>query len=157
MITHHAPPVVFPLGHSRLLAGVLLAFWSAGLALTLLWFNTHPVFDWRFALAFTLVLLAGMAAWRGWKNSPKGQLAWDGEAWRWESVSYQSGVAEQTLSLVADFQRVMLVRMENQAQASIWLLLEQQAMPERWMDLRRALYSPGKITSTPAPNRVAGA
>ena len=148
MTTHHAPSVVFPLGRSRLLASVLLTFWGAGLALTLLWFSVAQVFDWRFSLAFALVLLAGLSALRGWKNSPSGQLAWDGECWHWESVSYQSGVAEQTVSVVADFQRVILVRTENQAHASMWLLLEQRAMPERWMDLRRALYSPRRTTAS---------
>lgn len=130
-----------------MLAGVLLAFWGAGLALTLLWFNLAQGVDWRFALASALILLTGLAALRGWKNSPSGQLAWDGEYWHWESASYQSGVADQSVSVVADFQRVMLVRMENQAHASMWLLLEQHAMPERWMDLRRALYAPRDTAS----------
>lgn len=135
------------MGPSRLLAVGLAASWSAGLVLTLLWFNTARVFDWRFGLAAALVLMAGGAAWHSWKNSPVGQLAWDGEGWRWESESYQSGVAGQQVSVMADFQRVVLVRLENQAHASLWLLLEQQAMPERWMDLRRALYSPRKPPS----------
>lgn len=129
---------------------LLAGFWSAGLVLTLLWFNTARVFDWRFGLAAALVLIAGGVAWYSWKNSPNGQLAWDGQGWRWESASYQSGVAGQNVLVLADFQRVILVRLENQAHASLWLLLEQQAMPERWMDLRRALYSPCKQSSQAA-------
>lgn len=138
-----------------MLAVVLAGFWSAGLVLTLLWFNTARVFDWRFGLAAALVLIAGGVAWYSWKNSPSGQLAWDGQGWRWESVSYQSGVAGQNVSVLADFQCVILVRLENQAHASLWLLLEQQAMPERWMDLRRALYSPCKQSSQAALHTAA--
>lgn len=138
-----------------MLAVVLANFWSAGLVLTLLWFNTARVVDWRFGLAAALVLLAGGVAWYSWKNSPIGQLAWDGQGWRWESTSYQSGVAGQNVSVLADFQHVILVRLENQAHASLWLLLEQQAMPERWMDLRRALYSPGQQSSQGALRTVA--
>lgn len=138
-----------------MLATVLAGFWSAGLILTLLWFNTARVADWRFALAAALVLIAGVAAWFNWKNSPNGQLAWDGQSWRWDSASYQSGVAGQNVSVLADFQRVILVRLENQAHASLWLLLEQRAMPERWMDLRRALYAPGQQSSQAALRAVA--
>ncbi|MFC5522636.1 hypothetical protein ACFPP7_17230 [Polaromonas jejuensis] len=90
------------------------------------------------------VLGAGLAAYAGWKNVPSGQLAWDGEVWRWESSSYQTGVAEYALSVIADFQHVLLLRLENQAHARLWLWVERKAMPERWLDLRRAVYSPRK-------------
>ena len=92
--------------------------------------------------ALASVLLAGVAAFAGWKNSPVGQLAWDGRVWRWESSGYQSGVAEQHLSVIADFQSLLLLRLENQAHARLWLWVERGTFPERWMDLRRAVYSP---------------
>ena len=157
MTTHHAPSVVYPLGQSRLLAGILASFWSAGAAVTLLWFGTLRAADWRLAVSAALVILAGIAAWRGWKNSPTGQLAWDGDCWHWQSVSYQSGLSEQKISVLADFQRVVLVKIENQAHASMWLLLEQTSMPERWLDLRRALYSPQRTETKRIFNGTAGA
>ena len=91
---------------------------------------------------FACTVVAGGAAYAGWKNAPVGQIAWDGQLWRWESLGYQTGIAEQQLSVVADFQSVLLLRIENQAHASLWLWAERAAMPERWLDLRRAVYSP---------------
>ena len=87
---------------------------------------------------------AGLAAYIGWKNSPVGQLAWDGQFWRWEGPGYQVGVAEQKLSVVVDFQNLLLLRLENTAHAHLWLWAEQHVLPERWLDLRRAVYSPHK-------------
>lgn len=108
-------------------------------------------FDWRLLLAGFSVLLAGLAARITWKNLPGGQLAWDGEVWRWESPGYQTGAGEHALSVIADFQQRLLLRLENQAHASLWLWVEQNAMPERWLDLRRAVYSPhsSRVALTP--------
>ncbi len=99
-----------------------------------------------------MVVGAGFAALYGWKNSPVGQLAWDGQVWRWEGPGYQVGVAEYDLSAALDFQSLMLLRIENQAHATLWLCAERRAFPSRWVDLRRAVYSPHRaldgMTST---------
>jgi len=142
LITHNAPPVVYPLGRSRFQGWVLVALWCAGLLLALFWFYATRQLDWRMLLAGTAIAVAGAAACIGWKNAPTGQLAWDGQCWRWESPGYQTGIAEQQLSVIADFQHLLLLRIENQAHASLWLWAERSAMPERWLDLRRAVYSP---------------
>lgn len=99
-------------------------------------------FNWRIVLAVLFIALAGLAARSSWNHLPSGQLVWDSEVWRWESPSYQAGSAEQTLWVIADFQHRLLVRLENQAGASLWLWLEKKVMPDRWMDLRRAVHSP---------------
>ena len=99
-------------------------------------------FDWRTGVAFSAVIGAGVAALSGWKHTPSGQLAWDGEAWRWESPSYRTGSTEQELAVVADFQHMLLLRAENHEGASLWLWLERSTMPERWLAVRRAVYSP---------------
>ena len=104
------------------------------------------------ALAIIAVLLAGIAARTSWICLPGGQLAWDGDVWRWESAGYQAGIAEHELSVVADFQHSLLLRLENQARASLWLWVEQNTMPERWMDLRRAVFSPHKLPSALPPH-----
>ena len=142
MITHNAPPVVYPIGRSRSQGLALLAFWFAGLFGVAFWAHHAGGVDWRILWALVAVLLAGAAAFAGWRNSPVGQLAWDGQSWRWESPGYQTGVAEQTLSVVADFQNLLMLRLENQARARLWLWTERSAFPARWMDLRRAVYSP---------------
>ena len=110
----------------------------------MLWLYGSRVVDWRLLLAVTAMVLAGRAAYSGWKNSPVGQLAWDGQFWRWEGQGYQAGVAEQKLSVAVDFQSRLLLRLENPAHAHLWLWVERRVLPERWLDLRRAVYSPHK-------------
>ena len=142
MNRHNAPPVVYPLERSFFLGTLLLVLWFAGLLALLLWFHSISRLDWRIGVAFSAVLGAGLAARTGWSHMPSGQLAWSGETWRWESPSYQTGSTEQALSVIADFQQMLLLRLENQTGASLWLWLERSAMPDRWLDLRRAIYSP---------------
>ena len=113
----------------------------------LLWWRAMQQFDARMALAIFFVLVAGIAARSSWNRLPGGQLAWDGEVWHWESLGYQTGAAEQKLSVIADFQHWMLLRLENQAGASLWLWLEKNSMPERWLDVRRAVFSPHKSSA----------
>ncbi len=119
-----------------------MLLWLAGLFSVLLWWNVNRQTDWRLLLAGSSVVLAGFSARTAWKHLPDGQLAWDGYVWRWESPGYQTGRSEHALSVIADFQRILLLRIENQAGISLWLWVEQSAMPERWLDLRRAVYSP---------------
>ena len=144
MNRHNAPAVVYPLGRSRFLGGLLLAFWLAGLVLALLWWGAMRQPDWRLLLAGVSVLFSGLAARAAWYNLPGGGLVWDGNAWLRESPGYQTGASEHSLSVIADFQQHLLLRLENQAGASLWLWVEKNTMPERWLDLRRAVYSPHK-------------
>lgn len=127
---------------SRFLAWLMLLVWLAGLLTVLAWFLVNLTPDWRFGLACLFVLAGGMAARAGWKRAPGGQLAWSGDSWRWESPSYQTGSTEQKLSVIADLQHMLLLRIENQSGASLWLWLERATLPERWLDLRRAVFSP---------------
>ena len=154
MNRHNAPPVVYPLGRSPFLGGLLLVLWLAGLFTVLLWWNVTRQPDWRMLLAGFSVLLAGLAARITWDNFPGGQLAWDGDVWRWESASYQTGAGEHALSVIADFQQRLLLRLENRDGASLWLWVEQNTMPERWLDLRRAVYSPHRSRASLPPHDV---
>ena len=147
MATHHAPSVVYPFGRSRFHGYLLFGLWSSGSASIFLWIFGAQALDWRIFLGGATTLLAGLAAYVGWKNSPVGQLAWDGQSWRWEGLGYQAGVAEQRLSVVVDFQNLLLLRLENEAHACLWLWAERHVVPERWLDLRRAVYSPRQAMS----------
>jgi toxin CptA len=149
---HNAPPVVYPLGHSRFQVRLLLGLWLAGLLAVLFWIYIAQQVDWRTVSALAAVLLAGVAAYTGTKSAPVGQLAWDGEVWRWETLSYQAGIAEYEVSVVADFQHRLLLRLQNQAHSKWWLWVERQAAPERWLDLRRAVYSPLRSTVASSPH-----
>ena len=141
MTIHNAPPVVYPLGRSNFLNRLLLGLWFSGLLLSILWLLIVQRFDWRIGSAFLAVLCAGLAVRSGLKNLPTGQLVWDGNAWRWESAGYQTGIAEYDVSVTADLQSRLLLRLENPASASLWLWLERGSLPERWLDLRRAIYA----------------
>ena len=151
MTTHNAPSVVYPLGRSFFQGCLLAGFWCAGLLVTAAWFYAAGRLDWRIFLVAFMALAAGFAAFHGWQHSPAGNLAWDGQLWRWESASYQTGVAEQKILILADFQNVLLLRIENQAGASLWLWAERKAAPDRWMDLRRAVYSPARAVAISGP------
>ncbi len=111
----------------------------------LMWIQGAVVPAYGSVLAGLLALCLGLAALRAWAQSPEGQLAWDGEAWRWQSVGYQSGEATYRLTVGADFQRVLLLRLENSDRASLWVWVDAAGFPERWPDLRRAVYSPGRL------------
>jgi toxin CptA len=127
LTTHDAPPVTYPLGRSVFQASVLAGFWLAGLTAAGAWVYLVRQLDWRIGVCFAFFI-----------------VAWDGQSWRWESPGYQTGVAEHQLSVLADFQGVMLLRIENHAKAGMWLWVERKSFPERWMDFRRAVYSPAR-------------
>ena len=103
---------------------------------------------WRQLTGVAAIVCAGSAAFHGWNTAPVGQLAWDGQVWRWEGPGYQAGVAEYDLSVALDFQNLILLRIENQAHAKLWLWAERRAFPARWLDLRRAVYSPHRTLNT---------
>lgn len=132
----------YPLGRSHWQAWVLSGFWIVALLLVGAWVVASQQVGLRQLAGLAAVIGVGLAAYYGWKNSPVGQLAWDGQVWRWEGPGYQAGVAEYELLAAADFKNVMLLRIENQAHAKLWLWAERRAFPARWLDLRRAVYSP---------------
>ena len=134
--------MTFPLGRSHVYGLGLLCLWLAGVLLVCTWVLGGQLVGWRQLTGVAAVFGAGWMAFRGWKNLPAGQLAWDGQVWRWEGRGYQAGVAQYELWAAADFKNAMLLRIENQAHATLWLWAERRALPARWMDLRRAVYSP---------------
>ncbi|MDO8387047.1 MAG: hypothetical protein Q7T13_11690 [Polaromonas sp.] len=138
---HNAPPVAYPLGRSLFQGWALAGLWLAGLLVTAFWWLAGPGFDWRTGLAVAAVVAAGVLAWLGWRSAPVGQLHWDGQAWFWESPGYQAGTPVLALSVALDLQRTLLIRLDNHDHASMWLWAHRSAFPERWLDLRRAVYS----------------
>ncbi|MES2190325.1 MAG: hypothetical protein V4454_09390 [Pseudomonadota bacterium] len=144
MIAHSAPPVVYPLGRSRFQACLLAGIWFAAACSVLFWFYSSQQADWRIYIAAMAMIASGLAAFVGWRRTAVGQLVWDGQLWRWEGSGHQPGMSEQYISVVADFQRLVLIRMENQAQKSMCMWCERAAFPERWLDFRRAVFSPGR-------------
>lgn len=114
-----------------------------------IWFNHKS--EAALLLGIVGITLSGLAGFIGLKFSPVGQLVWDGQHWHWESPAYQAGIADYEAFVVADFQHIVLLHMKNHANASLWLWAERSAAPERWLDLRRAVYSPHRTTTGPMP------
>jgi hypothetical protein len=95
-----------------------------------------------FSVAVAVLLFTGLAAFLRWSGTPNGQLSWDGQYWRWGVLSSHTVAQEQSITVTADFQTVLLVQIKNQSHSSQWLWLERKNAPDLWLDLRRALYSP---------------
>lgn len=141
---HSAPPVVYPLGRSSFYGLSLLGFWLAGAWVLALWWRTAQDAGWRLWGTVVALMSAGVAAGWGWKNSPVGQLHWDSQVWQWEGQGPLSDTTALQLSVVLDFQRSMLLRLESPERVRMWLWASRGAMPERWLDLRRAVHSHGR-------------
>lgn len=154
--THSAPPVVYPLGRSRFQAGFLICLWLAGCAALCLWFYSGEITLWRMLSMAAMIVLAGVIAVLGWKKTPAGQLRWDGQVWHWESDSCQDNAFEWHLSVVVDFQYLLLLRMESQMHSSICLWCDRHAFAPLWLDFRRAIFSPGRWTDGVSPEAVLG-
>ncbi|WP_298923661.1 hypothetical protein [uncultured Ramlibacter sp.] len=147
---HNAPSVTYPVGRSSL-PGVLLAvLWLLGAAAAAAWaWQTAPSAGAQLLVAAVLAL-AGACALRMWRRLPEGELAWDGRGWFWPALAAEAGV----LAVSLDLQRALLLRWQGRGEgrgAAQWLWLDRAACPERWGDLRRAVYSRA------TPDALAGA
>lgn len=129
--------------------------WLAGLLFVLLWFFTTQRLDWRIGLGCAAVLISGWALRQGWYNGryksyANGQLAWDGNCWRWESALDQTVSGPLELSVVADLQHLLVVMLDNGAGGRLWFWAERRVFPERWLDFRRAVHSTRKTVDAPS-------
>ena len=152
MNRHNAPPVAYPLGRPVFLLRLLLALWLAGLLSVLMWSARAHLQLGAVALALIAVLGAGLTVRVSWKNLPCGQLAWDGDTWNWESTGCHAASALHELSVIADLQSRLLLRFENQTGKGLWLWADRSSLPKRWLDLRRAVYSPHRSASRRLPH-----
>jgi hypothetical protein len=137
---HRPPAVSFQVGRSGWHAFVL----SAGVLVTTI---SLCAFAWSAAAEFPwwavwvqalLVLLTAMSAAWAWRRSPVGTLRWDGEQWFWIA---KLEIPVPRLSIVFDFQRLILVSLSCKGLWPIFLWLEpaQATPPQSWVALRRAL------------------
>lgn len=146
---HYAPSVHYPVGRSAFWGALLGAFWLLGALLVGTWCYTSGSFEGRHMLGVAAVLVAGIPAGVAWWMSPTGTLVWDGQHWLW--VHHQKAQDVQitgVLGVALDLQQHMLLRLQADRGAAVWLCAERSAFPARWLDLRRAVYS---RASTDAP------
>lgn len=151
MTKHSAPAVVYPIGRSRIQFWFSWGLWLVGLLLVLLWFSSTRRVDWHIGLGGGAVLVSGWALQHGWRNATtSGELAWDGGCWRWTSLKDQTTSGEFALSVVMDFQKILVLVLDDGNGSRLWLCAECSAFPGRWMDFRRAVYSDRKALDNKA-------
>lgn len=151
MSRHNAPPVAYPVQRSTNLGLVLLACWAIGIGVLTLWVSSSPAWGWRAGLAAVVALCAGTAALLSWQKICRGHLTWDGECWHWDALGDLSSSQASTLSVVADVQSALLLLLENPGDTRRWFWIERVSRPERWMDMRRAVYASRREPAPFAP------
>ena len=132
---HQAPAVGFSVGKSRWHLRVIIALWSLGFVVLLIFIRNQALLGAQAVVAVCWVL-AGIISLKNWQNAPSGRLQWDGQQWHW---SGWVDAHAARLDLLFDFQRVMLVGLKTNAQRRIWLWLESTSDHCQWIALRRAV------------------
>lgn len=138
---HSAPSVTYPVGRSRGATRILVVLWALGACCAGASCYLFDSAGWRQLLLVFSVVFAGVAAGFGLRRDGAGVLHFDGLHW-----SLTGGPASRTVHAARafaalDFQSLMLVGLTEPGRAKRWLWIEQRAMPERWRDVRRALYA----------------
>ncbi|WP_048441205.1 hypothetical protein [Caenimonas sp. SL110] len=134
---HSAPSVTYPVGRSRFAGFAMIALWLLGAAAVGAWWLQAQTPGWRTVVACLLVAGSGCLAAITWRSSPVGSMAWDGEKWNLSAHQTPSGGA---VAVALDLQQWILLQWRAEA-GSQWLWVERRARPERWDDMRRAVYS----------------
>jgi hypothetical protein len=136
---YSAPSVSYPVGRSRDAEHLLLTLWFCGAASAAGVGAQLGGPGWRQALLALGVGMTGLLAWRsiGRRNVPT-ELNYDGQHW---SLSGRAGLQAATVRVALDLQFLLLVHLAGAGRAQRWIWLDRRAKPERWRDLRRAVYS----------------
>lgn len=135
-----------------LASGAMLGL-GAGVAWGFLGAGRMPL--WALALAALLWLACSATAGMFWCRSPHGDLAWSGSHWCFEGAS--GAMQYGSVGVHLDLQARLWLCFQPEIGAAQWLWLEQPCAPERWSDLRRAVYSRAKLShsgdGTSGPSR----
>lgn len=136
---HNAPSVTYPVGRSLFFGRLMLAVWLLGAAMAGWWCLQAAAMGWRQGLVLLSVPAAGLAAWSSWRAMAPGELRWDGQVWLWNPGD-QAEPAR--LHAPIDLQGHLLLCLHLDTGRTRWCWAERSSLPERWGDLRRAVYSP---------------
>ncbi len=144
-LSRRARSVQYPLRRSRILGVLLLTLLFAGAGVVAAWvsYGARDVFL-SATVALGLWLSAAAGAVHFWWSQPRGVLQFDGQAWTLgpTAKSFSGPLALSVPpEVLLDLQAHLWVRIVPSGHSSQWLWLERSSQPERWMDLRRAVYS----------------
>jgi toxin CptA len=132
---HRPPAVTHSVDRSRWHLRLVLSILVLGALVCALLFDTLPGPMER----LLCLLVPGVAmciALSDWLRAAKGLLQWDGLQWLWSGFGDRP---VRSLTLILDFQRVMLVKVRAEDGGSAWLWLETADMNRHWLALRRAI------------------
>jgi hypothetical protein len=138
---HSAPSVTYPVGRSRGATRILVVLWTLGACCAGASCYLFDSAGWRQLLLVLSVVFSGVAAGFGLRRDGAAVLHFDGLCWSLTGADPSRGVRAARVTVALDFQSLMLVRLAEPGRPQRWIWLEQQTLPERWRDLRRAVYS----------------
>ena len=132
---HRPPPISVTVPRADWQWRVICCLWGVGVLASVA-FVQQQTTTWPRVLLPLSCLLVGAVAWRAWKNTLTGRLQWDGQCWYW---THFDGLPVRELSILLDFQRLLLVKLVSQQGDVTWLWLQAAQMDRHWLALRRAL------------------
>jgi hypothetical protein len=136
---HSAPSVSYPVGRSRNAERLLLILWGLGVCGVSIACVQSAALGWREGILSLSAIVAGMAAWTGvFRCSAQVDLTFDGQHW---TMAGRIPVRTARVSVALDLQFLLLICLTESVRTRRWIWLDRNAMPPRWRDLRRALYS----------------
>jgi toxin CptA len=138
---HSAPSVTYPVGRSRGATRILVVLWALGACCAGASCYLIDSVGWRQLLLVLSVVFSGVAAGFGLRRDGAGVLHFDGLHWSLGGADASRSVHAARALVALDFQSLMLLRLSEPGRARRWVWVEQRAMPERWRDVRRAVYS----------------
>jgi hypothetical protein len=139
-----APPVRYPVGQAWvLLWGALIVLCAGGAVLVSWLLQGGGDSVARLSVALLVWWGAAFAVWHLWRHRVHGSLQWDGLHWHLETelAGRPAHPLAGTLWVRMDLQSHLWVCLEGPDGRRTWLWLERHGAPERWGDLRRAVYS----------------
>ncbi|MFT4242719.1 MAG: hypothetical protein QM569_10590 [Acidovorax sp.] len=165
--SRNAPPVLYPLRRSRFLGALLVMIVLAGAGVLAGWVvcGAGPDRGWPAAAALCMWLVSAGGALHFWLRQPTGAIRWDGQFWALVGSDGRATALSDPPQVFLDLQSYLWMQVAPEGWRSRWLWLERSSQSERWMDLRRAVYSrakPGAVdhadhaqASAPASSRGA--
>lgn len=146
---YSAPFVRYPFGNTKLLYGGLIALGvlSGCGCFLLLWHSTSSLGYAASGVSLLGWLIALGCSVRYCLAAPSGILAWNGAEWSLHlgDESLAELPVPTGVRVLRDFQSQLCLVAEEVGGRRYWLWMERSRLPERWGDLRRAVYSPARL------------
>ena len=152
--------MIYPVHRSRAVAIAAALLWIFGAVSVSVLATSGGVginaAGWRSWLAAATLLASAAGAVSFCKSGGHNQIVWDAEVWRVEALNCSfangpcitetidgvSNAANLEIQVILDVQVALLLRLARGQRAVQWLWVTRNHLPERWLDLRRAVYSP---------------